>query len=250
MVSADITGIGWVTATGMGCAKDHLDFAMPDGPLPDITHLSALDKSYPYLRRMDQYSKLGLNAIAFALKDAGLGEWTQKRNIGIIVATVYGCLHTDIDYFDTVMPQNGIGASPALFSYTLPNSFLGEAAIRFGLTGITFVINEPVPLNTTCLQLTLDSIACGEADKMLCGICDLGGPPSLGVNLNLSPGAVFFMLEKSPEKNASSYGTIRRVKDNRIMFGQTEIKDLTTLVQKCQRNYRTFQDTEYGISPD
>ena len=32
-------------------------------------------------------------------------------------------------------------SSPNLFAYTLPNSFAGEAALRFGLTGPTLVVN-------------------------------------------------------------------------------------------------------------
>ena len=244
-MKADITGIGWITAAGVGRGRDHHGFALPAGRLPDYTPEKFFKEPYPNLRRMDDYSRLGVTAIALALEDAGLDTWTEKRDIGMVVATVYGCLGADVDYYNTVIPNHGAHASPAVFSYTSANSFLGEAAIRFGLSGITFVINEPVPLNPTCLQLALDSIACGEADKVLCGICDLGGPPSLGVNLNLSPGAVFFMLEKFPEKNASSYGAVRRVNDSRILFGQTEIEDLATLVQKCLKNHRTLQDTEY-----
>jgi len=99
-----ITGIGRVRTSGMGGANDHHDFVMTKGQLPHVTAASAFDKPYPPFRRMDEYSRLGLAAIAFALKDAGLNEWAEKRNIGIIATTVYGCLNTDIECYRTVMP--------------------------------------------------------------------------------------------------------------------------------------------------
>ncbi|MFC1856860.1 beta-ketoacyl synthase N-terminal-like domain-containing protein [Thermodesulfobacteriota bacterium] len=227
-----ITGIGWVTSSGMGSAKNHDSFAIPDGQLPPVTSKSVFDKPYPYFRRMDEYSRLGLVAIAFALQDAGLDEWSEKRNIGIIASTEYGCLNTDIDYFDTVMAQNGIGASPALFTYTLPNSFLGEAAIRFGLNGPTFIIDDRFPLGPGCLQFALDVIAGGETDKMLGGICNLRCPPSFNKMRKVPPGALFFMIETCPRKG-SSYGKIRLTNEGHIEFKGTAINDLVSLVQQC-----------------
>jgi len=238
MISGQITGIGWVTANGTGCVKAHDRFAMPNGKLPEIKPESVFSMPYPYFRRMDAYSRLGLTALALALKDANLDGWTEKRNIGIIVSTVYGCLHTDMDYFRTATSQNGIGASPALFSYTLPSTFLGEAAIQFGLTGTTFAINAPGPLGRACLELALESIAAGESDKMLCGVCDLNTPPLLGLDSNFSPGAVFILIEKLPVKNACSYGPVRLDRKNRIFFDRTEIENLATLVQKCIASYQ------------
>ena len=241
---ADITGIGWVTASNMGTAKDHNRFAMPNGPLPKVTLDSVHDRVYPDFRRLDEYSRLGLAAISFALKDSSLNEWKEKRDIGIIASTEYGCLRTDIDYFETVLPSNGFNPSPALFAYTLPNSFLGEAAIRFGLTGMNFVISEPVPTGLTSLQMALDCIAAGEIEKMLCGVCDLGCPPMLSAKSNLPPGALFFMIEKFPAKDSFSYGPVSIDRKGRIIFNQTEIEDSSELVQKCLARYRAFRDKE------
>jgi len=233
-VSIEITGIGWVTAASMGCGKDHKHFTMPYEQLPEMTATAVFDDPYPYFRRMDEYSRLGLTAIAFALKDAGLDEWTEKRNIGIIASTVFGCLGTDVDYYDTVMPQKELSASPALFSYTLPNSFLGEAAIHFGLTGTSFVVNEQVSSGLTALQMALDnSIGCGETETMLCGVCDLGCPPSFGGHSNVPPGALFLVIEKSPARGPLSYGKLHLNKKGSVIFNRTKINDLTMLVQKC-----------------
>jgi len=232
MVSADITGIGWVTAASMGCGRDYETFAQPHGQLPEINPLDMFKKPYPNFRRMDEYSRLGLTAIAFALIDAGLAGWTRQRNIGIIASTVYGCLGTDVDYYKTVIPDRGSNASPALFSYTLANSYLGEAAIRFGLTGTNYVITEQHPTGMAGLQTALDHMIRGDVEKILSGISDVGCPEVFGEPSKVPPGAVFLMLEKSPAREISSYGKLCLDPKGRVIYNGSDIKDLTTLVQK------------------
>ena len=139
-----------------------------------------------------------MTAIALALQDAGLDAWTEKRNIGIITSTEYGCLNTDFDYFDTVLPDAGIGASPGLFSYTLPSSFMGDVAIRFGLTGSSFVIHEKSAWALTCLKLALNAIACGDTDKMVCGVCNPEPPLHLKKPTGFRPERSLLPSKKNP----------------------------------------------------
>jgi len=230
---AAITGLGWVTVNGMGRGRENHKFEMSDGILPRVTRKRVFDKPYPHFGRMDDFSRVGLAAIASALKDAGLDEWTEKREMGIIAATVYGCLQTDRDYFETVIPNDGLMASPTLFSYTLPNCFLGEAAVCFGLTGASYVINETSPSGMEGLCAALDSIALGEIEKMLCGICDLGCPPGLPLPGKSLPGAVFFTLEKAPESGLPPYGTVLVNKKDIVMFNGKKIRDMIQLAQEC-----------------
>ena len=233
MVKAEITGIGWVTSTGMGCGRNQRRFAMTRGPLPEIKPNDIYSDPYPSFRRMDAYSRLGVTAIAFALQDAGLAEWTEKRKIGVIASSVYGCLRTDVDFYDTVIPRSKLGSSPALFSYTLPNSFLGEAAIRFGLTGVGFVINERHPAGRACLQAALDHLAGGNPPKILAGVCDLDCPQVFVGQGGLSPGALFFMIENCPSNQSNSYGKLILKRNATLIFDGAEIQDFYGLVQKC-----------------
>ena len=229
---AEISGIGWITAKSAGCAKDHELFSMTDGALPAITSQSLFNEFYSPFRRMDEYSKLGLGAISFALKDAGVDEWTETRNVGIIASTTYGCLSTDMDYFDTVISDHGISASPAAFSYTLSSVFLGEAAIRFGLTGTTFIINEELPLGLESLRLALASISRGEADKMLCGVCNHNCPRGFEKIDMIPAGALFFVVEPTPAK-APSYGKVELKKQGRIISNEKEVNDFNELARRC-----------------
>jgi 3-oxoacyl-[acyl-carrier-protein] synthase II len=232
-MDAEITGIGWVTAAGLGRGREHQGFAMPAGQLPEINPADMFEKPYPNFRRMDEYSRLGLTATALALIDAGMAEWTRERDIGIVASTFYGCLGTDVDYYKTVIPDRGAQASPALFSYTLANGFLGEAAIRFGLTGINYVLTEQRPTGLAGLQTALDHIMRGDIEKILGGVCDVGCPQLFGEPSKVPPGAVFFMLEKSHAGEKSFYGKLCLDPKGRVIYDGSEIKNLTTLVSKC-----------------
>jgi 3-oxoacyl-[acyl-carrier-protein] synthase II len=233
---ADITGIGWIASSGLWRGKDIKSLAIldalsettADGQLPDIP----IDGSYPSSRRMDTYSRLGMTAIALALQDAGLDAWTEKRNIGIITSTEYGCLNTDFDYFDTVLPDEGIGASPGLFSYTLPSSFMGDVAIRFGLTGSSFVIQEKSAWGMTCVKLALNAIGCGDTDKTVCGVCNPEPPPVFKKNNRIPAGALFIAVEKKAA-NGFSYGKVSLDKAGCIALNGEKIDDLKALVWQC-----------------
>ena len=230
---AVISGIGWVTAAGMGCGRDHDSFSMPSARLAAIERKSVFNRPYRNFGRMDEYSRLGLAAITFALRDAGLEQWHTKRDIGIIAATEYGCLWTDIDFYNTVLPEGGTLASPYLFAYTLPNCFLGEAAIRFGLTGESFVVNEPAGTGLVSMQLALVSMAVKESETMICGVCDLGRPSQFGGTNDVSPGALFFVLESAADPKRRAYGELDLNTDGGIRFNRTAINNLVELVQAC-----------------
>ena len=116
--------------------------------------------------------------------------------MGIVVATVYGCLQTDLDYLETVLPEDGAFASPALFSYTLSNCFLGEAAARFGLTGSGYVVSRHNGAGLSSVEAVLEDMACGGLETALAGICDLGCPPDFPPDADVIPGAAFMVIEK------------------------------------------------------
>lgn len=232
-MKAFITGIGGVTATDMGCGRDNKRFELKAGKLPNISRRDAFDTPYPKFRRLDKYSRLGLSAIAFALKDAGLDRWTDPRPIGIIASTVHGCLDTDINYYDTVIPEDGCLASPNMFAYTLSNIYLGEAAIRFGLTGAGYVISESTQSELWCLRMALTGMAGGQFDKALGGRCDLGHCPPYSEPERTAGGALFFVIEQKPSNACTVYGNVVIDSRGELFFNGTGVKDLETLARHC-----------------
>jgi len=232
-MNSSITGIGWVTATGMGCGKDEEIFDMVEGTLPRLTRKTAFNQPCQRFGRMDNYTRLGLSAIAFALKDAGIENWEGKRNIGIIASTINGCLDTDIRYYDTVIPEAGKLTSPNLFAYTLPSSFIGEAAIKFGLTGVSFVISEPSYTSLWCLRMALINLAGGQVEKILSGVCDLTCPHPYSKFGRKVPGALFFLIEKMDSRAAGGYGKLSLAGNGDIAFNGKPVKDLLNLTRDC-----------------
>lgn len=183
-----------MTVGGLGRGRQKGDFTLTTGVLPPVTRKDIFPEPYNRFGRLDEFSRLGLAGIALALQDAGHDQWSEKRNIGMVASSCFGCLKTDLAYYDTVIPDGGALASPNLFAYTLSNCFLGEASIRFGLTGTSFVINEEDPQRLGGLHMALDSLTWGEADLMLAGFCDLEPPPELLLGGLVPPGAVFLLL--------------------------------------------------------
>jgi 3-oxoacyl-[acyl-carrier-protein] synthase II len=231
-MTAFITGIGWVTAGGSGMGRNADPFELSHGALPRLgSRIPFVSQRFRRLGRLDKFSMLGLRAVAYALRDAGLDEWEQRREIGVIASTVFGCLATDVDFYNTVLPQNGLLADPNLFAHTLPNTFLGHASIVFGLTGPNYVINDKTDSGLTALVSALECISAGEADFMLAGICDIEHPTGFE-ETDAVPGSVFVVLEKTLRKDCKSHGRLSMDKGGRLFFTDVEIKDISGVVKK------------------
>jgi len=94
--------------------------------------------------RMDLLSRMAVVAVGRAFRDSDLlDRQTNKIHsaniVGLIAATRWGSLITDLAFCET-LGQGPELASPTVFSYTLPNIALAEAAGHFGLTGPVYSI--------------------------------------------------------------------------------------------------------------
>lgn len=89
--------------------------------------------------RMDRLSRLAVVEVGRALRVAGLLRDEPDKVVvsgsgGLIGAGRYGSLVTDLAFATTLAAGLNL-ASPTLFSYTLPNIALAEAASHYGMTG-------------------------------------------------------------------------------------------------------------------
>lgn len=232
-MKAMIIGVGWVNSSGSGQGRQDVFRPGSEGSPVNLSSKGIFDKPVPRYGRMDEPSRLGLTGIALALKDAKLDQWTEMRNIAVISSTVHGCLQTDADYFDTIRSDGGRLASPNLFAYTLSNTFLGEAAIYFGLTGAGFIINEPSLCGGFGLLLAMDSLMREECEAVVVGICDSGPPLSLGLTGRAIPGALFFVVQPALTLEGFSYGTLTREKNGNIFFEGKMVEALDELAGWC-----------------
>lgn len=233
-MKAWINGIGWVTPAGFGQGRQSQSQALQPlqpGELPIPSRKDVFAQIDRRFGRLDDFSRIGLAAVTFCLRDAMVEEWQEKRPIGIIAASRYGCLRTDLDYLQTMLPEQGKLASPNLFAYTLPNCFLGEAALRFGLTGNSMVINRRDPTCLSSIKLGLEELAWSEQSGMLVGIADLSPPPEL-TGQDDRPGSLFLLLERDARADGSSYAEL--VLQGEELRCNTElVDDLTQLLDVC-----------------
>ncbi len=243
-----VCGIGFVTPESYGCGKDfHAFDPKPGGKLKPVARKDVLDQPYKPYGRMDFFSKTGFSGIYFAGKDAEFHEKSlvdadkilQKEkncnsydngkvsNTSIIASSVYGCIDTDKNFFNTFRSENGKNASPALFAYTLPNTFLGEASIYFGFTGQNFIINEKTSNGMTSLKMGIDILHSGESDSVICGICDT----AFSEKYDYFTGSLFFLISRISRQ--FFYGKID-INNNKIIdFNGKPVNDLKTLAQLC-----------------
>jgi 3-oxoacyl-[acyl-carrier-protein] synthase II len=230
---ASITGVGWVGAESMGWGRRYEKNPSEDGTLPKVTGRMIFGKGMPRFGRLDTYSKIGIAAIAFALKDARHFEWCEKRPVGVFASTTHGCLETDINYLETMLPHGGRLASPNLFAYVLPNIFLGEAALRFGFTGPCYSVSEDQLSGFNSLHMAFNNILLDESPIVIAGLCDAGRPASFDDFDDIKPGAVFFVLEQLPTDKSLSYGDIEMDDKGNFLFNGKAVADLWKLLEQC-----------------
>jgi 3-oxoacyl-[acyl-carrier-protein] synthase II len=182
---------------------------------------------------MDALTKYSMVAIEFALRDAGLEAWERKRQIGLIASSVNGCLETDFRFYNSVIARNGILASPQLFAYTLASSFLGEAAIHFGLDGPSYVLCEQPGAHRMCLQTALLSLSAGECDSLVIGVSDLGSPVGLLDIGNRDSGFLYFVIEGDQPSSASTYGKLSMDLAGEVFFRDHAVMNFWMLANAC-----------------
>ena len=231
-----ITGISWITASGNGRGNNNDSFEFSKGIIKDISGINF--PANPVFRkgRLDRFSLLGLQTITNALYDADLYEWDEKRDTGIVASTVYGCLKTDLDYYDSVTAKNGNLPEPNLFTHTLSNIFLGYASILFGLTGPNFIYYEKTNKGMSALVSAVDSINFGESDTMLAGICDIEPPRDFHMPESMTPGSIFVVIEKSPSQVKRNFGRLSMDSRGNILLNNTVINDIAMCVTECLKN--------------
>jgi len=225
-----INGIGWITAAGYNGGRNTDQNPLCEGEIVIPKRKQVFIKPDMRFGRLDEFSRVGLGALAFCLRDGGAEEWDEKRRIGIVAASQYGCLNTDISYLETMLPDHGALSSPKLFVYTLSNSFLGEAALRFGLTGHTLVLNQSDETGgLAAVRYALEDLSWSDQPAILTGICDLAPPPELA-RADRYPGSLFLLIGREPSTVVTSYGEIE-LRGDEIFFAGNKIDDFRTLVE-------------------
>jgi 3-oxoacyl-(acyl-carrier-protein) synthase len=122
----------------------HKKFAYAFLSTPDVETKAVLGDTLGRWGRMPPLSRAVVVEAGRVLRDAGLLKNGRNlviagENVGLIGGSRKGSLSTDLNFAAT-FSQNPKLASPVLFSYTLPNIPLAEAAGHYGLVGPVYAI--------------------------------------------------------------------------------------------------------------
>lgn len=143
--------------------------------LMDIAWSSLFPVPCSRFGRMSPLTRLGLMAVE--LLDVGFAEMTEEHRtrLGICMFSPSGSIATDIEF----LREPG----PGVFTYTLPSSVIGEVCIRHRLRGPTLCLMSAGCAGRGILEEAVERMAMGEAESMLCLLCEARGPEA-GTFLN------------------------------------------------------------------
>jgi 3-oxoacyl-[acyl-carrier-protein] synthase II len=187
------------------------------------------------LRRIDNFSKMGILGAYLALEDAGIPFEGGQERLGVVIATGYGATGVTSAFLDSFINDGDICASPTFFANSVHNSAAANISMLLGATGPSTTVSQfhqsvPSALQTARLWLTE-----GRVDRVLFGaieeLSELIGyawyrqrgkvehpemsPLMTGVESALpGEGAAFFLLSSRNEAQAG-YCTLENVSTGR-----------------------------------
>lgn len=230
MINLEIVGAGWLTVGNAGCLGKGDSFSMPVGALVDINRNLYSDNTDKRWGRLDNYSKAGIIAAALALQDTGRKQGDLPINMDMVISSVTGTLDTDRKYFESVIPQDGMFASPNLFAYTLPSCVLGEISIRFSLIGFELVLSQSGPDMLEGIKAGANCLMLGMSEQMLAGYCNVDdGLTRSGEQCKA--GSVFLVMKKTANRDGISYNGSNLVYNGEIVNDLISLMNILTYVQ-------------------
>jgi len=162
-----VTAAGYIDAEGRGGLGSEPALPWPDAvPAMRWRHFS----SAPNRRfgRLDLLAKLAVGVTELCGLEAR-HEGCESAT-AIVLGSEYGSLSVDLDFLGSLGSEGG--ASPLLFSYTLPSTALAEVAIRYGLTGPNLCLMAGAESGAVALSESFELLQSGEVSACLCLICD------------------------------------------------------------------------------
>ena len=163
-----INGLGNISPLAASPAE-LLDFAgkmvAGESPAPgdfSVPREFALGVPSSKVRRAPRYAKLATAVAGQAWEDSGLTAGQEET--GTVFLSGYGPVATNLIFEESVLDGVPSLASPTTFSYTVPNSCLGQACIAYGFRGPSTMLLGGDPVEYAALLLEG-----GKAEHVLCG---------------------------------------------------------------------------------
>jgi hypothetical protein len=130
---------------------------------------SVFERPCDSFRRMDQLCRFAV-AAAEMLGLPELPRSEYRPDMAIVLGTRYGCFGVDAEFFHSMFRPEG--ASPMLFTYTLPNVAIGELAIRHRISGQNLCLSAGTESGLLAFWESFRLIERKEAAACLCLAAD------------------------------------------------------------------------------
>lgn len=153
---------------------------------------SGLKDSIRQMRFVNSLEQLAVTAVGIMLNDAKIDIPIGNSNVGLFVGIDDSIEDIKDEYFEGILNEGILGASPLLFPYTTPNSLAAQVSIAFDIRGENITI--PIQYSyRTVLEYAVECIT-----EKYTGTAIAGGIRVQDKNLSIGDGryvAEFFLLE-------------------------------------------------------
>lgn len=183
-----ITGVGAVTPVGNDVPSMWDALVAGRSGAGPITAYDASDQSvriaaevkgfdpvvllgYRTARRTDRFTQLVLVSADQAIEDAGITFQRDEpnTNVGIIIGTGIGGLHTLIENMGIMRERGPQRVSALMIPMMMPNAGAGQIAIKYGIHGMAIALSAACATGNNAIGEGVERIRRGAADVMICG---------------------------------------------------------------------------------
>jgi len=161
-----ITACGCVNGEGFGNARSWTPWP---GSAPRLRWRTLSARPFDRFGRLDLLCKYAAAAVEM-LGLTPLADGQARPDVALYLGTEHGSLDVDLKFCQSIGGPGG--ASPTLFTYTLPSTALGEIAIRHGISGPSLCLMAGPESGLLALWEGAKLVRSGEIARCICIAAD------------------------------------------------------------------------------
>jgi len=193
-------------------------------------------------RKLDRYTMFAMIAADQAIKSSGL----DSSNVGVILGTGVGGMHTLEEEQTKLLKKGQRGVSPHFIPKMIPNIAGGQIAIKYGFHGPNFSLSTACSSASDAIGMAYRLIQSNQINTMVCGGSEGGITP-----LTLSGFSNMKALSKNNDNPQRASKPFDKNRDGFIMSEGSAMLVLESLDSAQKRGANILAEiVGYGITND
>ena len=193
-------------------------------------------------RKLDRYTMFAMIAADQAIKSSGL----DSSNVGVILGTGVGGMHTLEEEQTKLLKKGQRGVSPHFIPKMIPNIAGGQIAIKYGFHGPNLSLSTACSSASDAIGMAYRLIQSNQINAMVCGGSEGGITP-----LTLSGFSNMKALSKNNENPQSASKPFDKNRDGFVMSEGSAMLVLESLDSAQKRGANILAEiVGYGITND